>query len=69
MGRTGAIAMPDPSDVVAAEVADLSDTEYVTPAEAARIRAMYEEPLSPERLAEIERHRLINKTVLQEPEE
>jgi hypothetical protein len=60
--------MTEPSDAPAAD-ADLSDTEYVTPAEAARIRAMYEEPLTDERLAEIERHRLINKTVGQEPEE
>jgi hypothetical protein len=60
--------MTEPSDAAAAEV-DLSDTEYVTPAEAARIRAMYADPLTDERLAEIERHRLINKTVGQEPEE
>ncbi len=60
--------MTEPSVAPAAD-ADLSDTEYVTPAEAARIRAMYEESLTDERLAEIEQHRLINQTVSQEPEE
>lgn len=60
--------MPETNETVAVEI-DLSDTEYVTPAQAAAIRAMYaDEPLTDERLADIERHRLINATIAEEPE-
>lgn len=62
--------MTEPNQTVAANEIDLSDVEYVTPAQAAAIRAMYaDEGLTDARLAEIERHRLINQTVAKEPEE
>lgn len=55
---------------------DLRDEEYMTPQQRAELRRLYSlplwqpaQPLSPERLAEIERHRLINQTVAKEPEE
>lgn len=62
--------MTEPNQTVAASEIDISDTEYVTPAQAAAIRAMYaEEQLTDARLAEIELHRRLNETVAKEPEE
>jgi hypothetical protein len=63
--------MTEPSDAP-----DLRDDEYMTPQQRAELRRLYalplwqpEETITDERLAEIELHRRINKTVGQEPEE